>query len=39
MKVIIEGIDAVVRGENAMIIKERLESFLAPTQRQNEDAA
>lgn len=33
MAIAIEGIDGIVKGENAMIIKERLESFLDPSNR------
>ena len=38
MVVIIEGIDGIVKGENALIIKERLESFLEPSMREDEEA-
>ncbi len=39
MEVAIEGIDGIVKGENAMIIKERLESFLDPDTRDGQEAA
>jgi chemotaxis protein MotA len=38
MTVIIEGIAGIVKGENALIIKERLESFLEPSMREDEEA-
>ena len=37
MIVIIEGIDGIVRGENAMIIKERVESHLDPQHRGSDE--
>lgn len=33
MQLIIEGIDSIVRGENVMITKEKLEAFLSPLER------
>lgn len=39
MTVIIEGVDAIVRGQNAMVIKDKLEARLAPTERKPEDQA
>lgn len=33
MTVVIEGMDAIVRGQNAMIIKDKLEARLAPAER------
>lgn len=34
MAVIVEGLDAVLKGENPRLIRDRLEAFLAPKQRQ-----
>lgn len=36
MTVVIEGVDAIVRGQNAMVIKDKLEARLAPTERKVE---
>ena len=33
MRLIIEGIDSIVKGENVMITKEKLEAFLSPLER------
>lgn len=38
MTVVIEGVDAIVRGQNAMIIKDKLEARLSPNERVKEDA-
>ena len=37
MRLVIEGIESIVKGENAMITKEKLEAFLAPFQREPQD--
>ncbi|MEM9192423.1 MAG: MotA/TolQ/ExbB proton channel family protein [Myxococcota bacterium] len=37
MTVVIEGIDSIVKGHNAMVIKDKLEARLAPKQRKAED--
>ena len=39
MVVIIEGIESIVRGQNAMIIQEKLEARLAPKEREEKQAA
>lgn len=39
MVVIIEGVDSIVKGHNAMIIKEKLEARLAPHERHTDEAA
>jgi len=39
MVIIIEGIEAIVRGQNAMIIQEKLEARLAPKEREEKKAA
>lgn len=39
MTVIIEGIDSIVKGHNAAVIKEKLEARLSPKERSQEDAA
>ena len=33
MQLVIEGIDSIVKGENVMITKEKLEAFLSPSER------
>ena len=33
MQLVIEGIDSIVKGENVMITKEKLEAFLSPADR------
>lgn len=33
MRLIVEGIDSIVKGENVMITKEKLEAFLSPLER------
>lgn len=38
MNIIIAGILGIVAGENPRVIREKLDSFLPPTQRQQEDA-
>ncbi|MCA9644214.1 MAG: MotA/TolQ/ExbB proton channel family protein [Polyangiaceae bacterium] len=38
MKVVIEGIDSIVKGHNAAVIKDRLEARLAPKHREQEAA-
>ncbi len=35
MRLIIEGMESIVKGENAMITREKLEGFLAPDQRED----
>lgn len=37
MRLVIEGIESIVKGENAMITKEKLEAFLAPSQREAQE--
>lgn len=37
MSVVIEGIDSIVRGQNAAVIKDRLEARLPPAERSPED--
>jgi chemotaxis protein MotA len=37
MRLVVEGIESIVKGENAMITKEKLEAFLAPFQREPQD--
>ena len=37
MAVVIEGLDGVVKSENPRTIRDKLEAFLAPTQRQRQD--
>ena len=37
MEIAVEGILSIVRGENPRIIKEKLESFLAPALRKVEE--
>ena len=37
MILVIEGIESIVKGENAMITKEKLEAFLAPAQREAQE--
>ncbi len=39
MTVIIEGIDSIVKGHNAMVIKDKLEARLAPNERKAEEKA
>lgn len=39
MTVVIEGMDSIVRGQNAMIIKDKLEARLAPGMRSPQDEA
>lgn len=39
IKVIIEGIDSIVKGENAVIMKERLQAFLTPKEKQSSEPA
>ena len=39
MIVVIEGIQSIVRGQNATIIQEKLEARLAPTEREEQKAA
>jgi len=39
MTVVIEGIDSIVKGQNALIIKEKLEARLSPKHRSKEKAA
>ena len=39
MTVVIEGIDSIVKGHNAAVIKDKLEARLAPDARSTEDAA
>ncbi|NOY92761.1 MAG: motility protein A [Deltaproteobacteria bacterium] len=39
MIVVIEGVDSIVKGHNAMIIKEKLQARLPPDQRETEEAA
>jgi len=39
MIVVIEGVDSIVKGHNAMIIKEKLQARLAPSDRSDDDAA
>ena len=36
MKIVISGINSIVNGENSLVLKEKLEAFLAPSQRQDE---
>jgi chemotaxis protein MotA len=33
MRIVLEGIESIVKGENAIIVRERLEAFLAPAER------
>ncbi len=39
MIVVIEGVDSIVKGHNAMIIKEKLQARLPPDQRESDEAA
>ena len=39
MTVVIEGIDSIVKGHNAMVIKDKLQARLAPNERSTEDKA
>ncbi len=39
MTVVIEGIDAIVKGQNALVIKDKLEARLAPSERRPEKEA
>lgn len=39
MAVVIEGIDSIVKGHNAMVIKDKLEARLAPGERKPDDKA
>ena len=34
MAVVVEGVDAIVKGQNAMVIKEKLQARLAPSERE-----
>lgn len=38
MEVVISGIESIVKGENARVVQEKLEGFLAPAQRSAADA-
>jgi chemotaxis protein MotA len=33
MRIVLEGIESIVKGENAIIVRERLDAFLAPEER------
>ena len=33
MRIVLEGIESIVKGENAIIVRERLDAFLAPAER------
>ena len=39
MSVVIEGVEAIVKGQNAMVIKDKLEARLAPSERATDQAA
>jgi len=39
MVVVIEGVDSIVKGHNAMIIKEKLQARLAPGERATDETA
>ena len=39
MVVVIEGIQSIVKGQNAAVIQEKLEARLAPTEREGEKKA
>ena len=39
MAVVIEGVESIVKGQNAMIIKDKLEARISPTDRVTDQAA